>query len=324
MWTLRTIASISEGSLSPPEPLPSWRGRHLPAPRDVPRQRRRGGRGLHHRARGGRDAWLAVDPVRRRRRLRGAGGRRGGAGPGGVVDPDPVAERGGRWAAAGVRPAVAAQGDPAGRRLQGAARRGGRVRGGTGRRTGRGRIRRRLRLLRLHGRVQGRSAGGSGGGVHRRHLRREPRQHPARRGGCGCGGRGGAPGRRCGAGTAGGGAGEHAEVRGGAPADDVRDVLGRRGRRCFLARRRRRDPRAARLLHRHVPAARAAAPGAAGSGGAGVRSLGRFLYDFVVGDDPVVAVLVVVAIAAAWLLHDAGADAWWVVPAVVTTALGLS
>jgi hypothetical protein len=55
-----------------------------------------------------------------------------------------------------------------------------------------------------------------------------------------------------------------------------------------------------------------------------VRSLGRFLYDFVVGDDPVVAVLVVVAIAAAWLLHDAGADAWWVVPAVVTTALGLS
>jgi predicted small integral membrane protein len=55
-----------------------------------------------------------------------------------------------------------------------------------------------------------------------------------------------------------------------------------------------------------------------------VRGLGRFLYDFVVGDDPVVAVLVVAAIGAAWLLHRAGADAWWAVPAVVTAALGLS
>jgi hypothetical protein len=52
--------------------------------------------------------------------------------------------------------------------------------------------------------------------------------------------------------------------------------------------------------------------------------LGRFLYDFVVGDDPLVAVLVVVAIAAAWLLDRAGADAWWVVPAVVIAALALS
>jgi hypothetical protein len=55
-----------------------------------------------------------------------------------------------------------------------------------------------------------------------------------------------------------------------------------------------------------------------------VRALGRFLYDFVIGDDPVVAVLVVVAIGAAWLLHRAGTDAWWAVPAVVAAALGLS
>ena len=52
--------------------------------------------------------------------------------------------------------------------------------------------------------------------------------------------------------------------------------------------------------------------------------LGRFLYDFVVGDDPLVALLVVAAIAAAWLLHRAGADAWWAVPAVVIAALALS
>src|SRR4051794_41873751 len=101
MWTLRTIASISEGSLSPPEPLPSWSGRHLPAPRDVPRQRRRGGRGLHHRARGGRDAWLAVDPVRRRRRLRGAGGPRGGGGARGGGRPPPAGGGGGGGGGAG-------------------------------------------------------------------------------------------------------------------------------------------------------------------------------------------------------------------------------
>ncbi|HET6847859.1 MAG TPA: hypothetical protein VFH74_03305 [Gaiellales bacterium] len=55
-----------------------------------------------------------------------------------------------------------------------------------------------------------------------------------------------------------------------------------------------------------------------------MRGFARFLYDFVVGDDPVVALLVVAAIAGAWLLHHAGADAWWAVPAVVTAALALS
>ena len=55
-----------------------------------------------------------------------------------------------------------------------------------------------------------------------------------------------------------------------------------------------------------------------------MRALGRFLYDFVVGDDPVVALLVMAAIAGAWLLHRAGADAWWAVPAVVTATLALS
>jgi hypothetical protein len=55
-----------------------------------------------------------------------------------------------------------------------------------------------------------------------------------------------------------------------------------------------------------------------------VSGLGRFLYDFIVGDDPVVAALVVVAVAAAWGLHRAGFNAWWVVPAVVVVALAQS
>jgi predicted small integral membrane protein len=55
-----------------------------------------------------------------------------------------------------------------------------------------------------------------------------------------------------------------------------------------------------------------------------VRRLGSFAYDFVVGDDPVVAVLVVVAIAGAWLLQRSGVNAWWGVPAVVVAALALS
>ena len=55
-----------------------------------------------------------------------------------------------------------------------------------------------------------------------------------------------------------------------------------------------------------------------------MRGLGRFLYDFVVGDDPLVAVLVVAAIVGAWLLHHADADAWWAVPAVVVVALATS
>ena len=47
-----------------------------------------------------------------------------------------------------------------------------------------------------------------------------------------------------------------------------------------------------------------------------MRRLGSFAYDFVVGDDPMVAVLVVVAIAGAWLLQRSGVNAWWGVPAV--------
>ena len=55
-----------------------------------------------------------------------------------------------------------------------------------------------------------------------------------------------------------------------------------------------------------------------------MRRLGHFLYDFVVGDDPLVALLVIVAIAAASLLHRSDLSAWWLLPTFVAAALALS
>ena len=55
-----------------------------------------------------------------------------------------------------------------------------------------------------------------------------------------------------------------------------------------------------------------------------LRSLGAFLSDFVVGDDPLIAVVVVIALGATALLVDAGVAAWWLLPAAVAGVLGLS
>jgi hypothetical protein len=55
-----------------------------------------------------------------------------------------------------------------------------------------------------------------------------------------------------------------------------------------------------------------------------VRALGRFLYDFVVGDDPLIAVIVVAALGATAALEGAGVAAWWLLPAAAIGALGLS
>ena len=55
-----------------------------------------------------------------------------------------------------------------------------------------------------------------------------------------------------------------------------------------------------------------------------LRSLGAFLSDFVVGDDPLIAVVVVTALGATALLVDAGVAAWWLLPAAVAGVLGLS
>ena len=54
------------------------------------------------------------------------------------------------------------------------------------------------------------------------------------------------------------------------------------------------------------------------------RSLGAFLYEFVVGDDPLIAVAVVLALGATAALEGAGVAAWWLPPAVVVAVLALS
>jgi hypothetical protein len=52
-----------------------------------------------------------------------------------------------------------------------------------------------------------------------------------------------------------------------------------------------------------------------------VRSFVRFWWDFVVGDDPRVAVGLAAALAATWLLEDHGISVWWLLPAAVAVVL---
>jgi hypothetical protein len=57
----------------------------------------------------------------------------------------------------------------------------------------------------------------------------------------------------------------------------------------------------------------------------GLRSFGAFWYDFVIGDDWRGAAVVAVALAGtALLVHLAGVNAWWLLPAAVIAALGWS
>jgi hypothetical protein len=53
-------------------------------------------------------------------------------------------------------------------------------------------------------------------------------------------------------------------------------------------------------------------------------AFGRFWWDFVIGDDWLVAVLVVVAIGATAVFAAAGITAWWLVPVAVPGILWLS
>ena len=53
-------------------------------------------------------------------------------------------------------------------------------------------------------------------------------------------------------------------------------------------------------------------------------AFGRFWWDFVIGDDWRVAVLVAVAIGATAILAPAGVAAWWLLPVVVPGILWLS
>ena len=55
-----------------------------------------------------------------------------------------------------------------------------------------------------------------------------------------------------------------------------------------------------------------------------LRAFGAFWYDFLVGDDWVLAVGVVVGILAVDLLQRARHDWWWLLPIVVSATLGMS
>ena len=55
-----------------------------------------------------------------------------------------------------------------------------------------------------------------------------------------------------------------------------------------------------------------------------VRAFLAFLYDFVVGDDPLIAVAVVLALAATAVIAHAGMAAWWLLPCAIVAALGVS
>ena len=53
-------------------------------------------------------------------------------------------------------------------------------------------------------------------------------------------------------------------------------------------------------------------------------AFGRFLYDFVVGDDITIAIGVVAALALTAAFPNIGGGAFWIVPVVVVAVLGVS
>jgi hypothetical protein len=55
-----------------------------------------------------------------------------------------------------------------------------------------------------------------------------------------------------------------------------------------------------------------------------IRAFGRFWYEFVVGDDWLVAAGIVVALGLTALLANRDVAAWWVMPAAVVVLLAVS
>jgi hypothetical protein len=55
-----------------------------------------------------------------------------------------------------------------------------------------------------------------------------------------------------------------------------------------------------------------------------LRTFGAFLYDFVIGDDPMVAAVIVTALGVTALIASGGTAAWWVMPAAAIGALAFS
>jgi hypothetical protein len=55
-----------------------------------------------------------------------------------------------------------------------------------------------------------------------------------------------------------------------------------------------------------------------------LRAFWAFWYDFVIGDDWVIAAGIVVALAGTYLLSKAGVTAWWLLPLAVAVLLPAS
>jgi hypothetical protein len=55
-----------------------------------------------------------------------------------------------------------------------------------------------------------------------------------------------------------------------------------------------------------------------------VRSFGRFIWDFVIGDDWRIALSVAIALLATLVLANHGVAAWWLLPLVVAAVLSAS
>ena len=55
-----------------------------------------------------------------------------------------------------------------------------------------------------------------------------------------------------------------------------------------------------------------------------LRAFMGFLYDFVVGDDPLIAVVIALALGITAVIAGWGAPAWWVMPAAVVAVLTFS
>jgi hypothetical protein len=58
--------------------------------------------------------------------------------------------------------------------------------------------------------------------------------------------------------------------------------------------------------------------------GSRLRAFGAFWYDFVIGDDWVIAAGIVLALVGTYLLHKGGVAAWWLLPLFVAVLLPLS
>jgi uncharacterized membrane protein HdeD (DUF308 family) len=58
--------------------------------------------------------------------------------------------------------------------------------------------------------------------------------------------------------------------------------------------------------------------------GSRLRAFGAFWYDFVIGDDWVIAAGVVIALLGTYLLSRAGVAAWWLLPLLIAVVLPTS